>query len=269
VFIRVHLWFKNGMPKNGLIEALKSGRYAGGVANWAEIGANAWRGAETTTLRLRNGMVIEGAPGALIVPLYKEIWYRDEYGLGADPLPPGAVVIDVGANIGMFAVYAVVAGGASRVVAFEPFPDSFALLRRNAEQNRLAAIAPRPLAIAGHAGRRQLFLAGRHGTNSLFGGAGETVSVECLTLADVLARESIDRCHFLKLDCEGAEYEILLESPADVLARIERIALEYHDAKTSHTHGELRTWLERNGFSVTSRDHLPSRSGYLFAKRAR
>jgi len=168
----------------------------------------------------------------------------------------------------MFALYAV-AGGASRVVAFEPFPDSFALLRRNAEQNRLSTIAARPFAIAGHAGRRQLFLAGRHGTNSLYGTGGETVSVECLTLADVFARESIDRCHFLKLDCEGAEYEILLETPADILAHIDRLALEYHDGKTSHAHDELRAWLERNGFTVTSRDHLSSRSGYLFAKRAR
>jgi FkbM family methyltransferase len=255
------------MPKSGLIEAIKSVRYAGGVANWAEVGANAWRGAETTSLRLRNGIVIEGAAGALIVPLYKEIWYRDEYGLRVEPLPPGATVIDVGANIGMFAVFAAVAGGAARVLAYEPFPDSFALLRRNAEQNHLAAIVPRPFAVAGEAGVRELFLAGRHGTNSLFGGTGETLRVECLTLADVFAREGVEHCHFLKLDCEGAEYEILLQAPADVLARIDRIALEYHDAKTAHTHGELRAWLERHGFAVHSRDHLPSRSGYLFARR--
>jgi len=253
--------------KSGLIEAIKSVRYAAGVANWAEVGANAWRGLETTTLRLRNGLVIASAPGALLVPLYKEIWYRDEYGLRADPLPPGAVVIDVGANIGMFAVYAAVAAGASRVVAYEPFPESFALLQRNAEGNRLSAITPRRRAVAGTAGTRALFLAGRHGTNSLFGDGGEAVQVDCLTLADVLAGEAIERCHFLKLDCEGAEYEILLAASADVLARIDRIALEYHDAKTSHTHGELRVWLEQHGFAVRTRDHVSSRSGYLFARR--
>ena len=255
------------MPKRGLIEAIKAVRYAGGVANWAEVGADAWRGAETKRLRLRNGLVIEGASGALIVPLYKEIWYRDEYGLRTDPLPPGASVIDVGANIGMFALFAAKDAGAARVLAYEPFPDSFALLHRNAEQNHLDAITPRPLALAGQAGTRELFLAGRHGTNSLFGGGDDTLRVECLTLADALARESIERCHFLKLDCEGAEYEILLQAPPTVLERIDRIALEYHDAKTTHTHGELRAWLERNGFTVSSRDHLPSRSGYLFAKR--
>jgi FkbM family methyltransferase len=251
--------------KSGLIEAIKAVRYAPGVANWAEVGANAWRGVETTALRLRNGVVIEGAPGALLVPLYKEIFYRDEYGLRADPLPAGAVVVDVGANIGVFALYAA-AAGASRVFAFEPFPDSFALLRRNAEHNRLASIVPRQLALAGESGTRSLFLAGRHGTNSLFGD-GAAVQVECRTLADVFAAEAIERCHFLKLDCEGAEYEILLAAPAAVLARIDRMALEYHDAKTAHTHGELRAYLEHHGFAVRSRDHVPSRSGYLFAKK--
>jgi len=255
------------MPKRGLIEAIKSVRYAGGLANWAEVGRDAWRGAETPALRLRNGVVIGGAPGALIVPLYKEIWYRDEYGLRSDPLPAGASVIDVGANIGMFAVYAAVAAGARRVWAFEPFPESFALLCRNAEQNHLAAIAPRRFALAGQSGERELFLAGRHGTNSLFGTDGERVRIECLSLADVFAREPIERCDFLKLDCEGAEYEILLGAPAEVLARIDRIALEYHDAKTTHTHDELRARLEAHGFTVASRDHLPSRSGYLFAKK--
>jgi hypothetical protein len=58
------------MPKSGLIEAIKSVRYAPGVANWTEVGANAWRGRETTSLRLRNGVVIDSAPGALLVQLY-------------------------------------------------------------------------------------------------------------------------------------------------------------------------------------------------------
>ncbi len=257
------------MAKNRFVEAIKALRYAPSVANWTEIAAGAWAGTEVTRVRLRSGVVIDGAPGALIVPLYKEIWYRDEYGLRADPLPSGATVIDVGANIGMFAVFAAIAARAARVLAYEPFPESFALLHHNVEQNRLGAIAAHRFAVAGRAGTRALHLAGRHGTHSLFGTDGEAVPVECLTLADVFGAERVERCHFLKLDCEGAEYEILLEAPADVLARIDRMALEYHDAKTPHDHGELRAWLERHGFAVTSRDHVASRSGYLFAKRAR
>lgn len=257
------------MPKSGLLEALKSVRYARGVANWAEIGAGALRGTEVTTLRLRNGVVIESAPGALVVPLYKEIWFKDDYRLRHDPLPPGATVIDIGANIGMFALFAATEMRAARVLAFEPFAHSFALLARNATRNRLAAIEPVPLGIAGAAGTRALHLQGRHGVHSLFGTAGEAVTIECITLADAFARFAIERCGFLKLDCEGAEYEILLATPPQILARIDRLALEYHDWITDHRHGELRALFEANGFVVTTRDHAASQTGYLYARRDR
>ncbi|MFN8644862.1 MAG: FkbM family methyltransferase [Candidatus Binatia bacterium] len=256
------------MPKHGLGEALKAVRYATGVANWFEVGVAALRGREVTRLRLRSGVEIESAPGALLVPLYKEIVYRDDYRLRRDPLPPAAVVVDVGANIGMFSLHVAAAGGAARVYAFEPFPESFALLKRNAERNRLDAIVPIPLAIAGQAGSRELHMQGRHGVHSLYGTSGDAVRIECLTLADAFARWDIARCDFLKLDCEGAEYEILLGAPSDVYARIQRVALEYHDWITDHHHDELVRRLSAEGFAVTTRDHLPSRTGYVFATRA-
>lgn len=255
------------MTKRGLIEALKSVRYAGGVANWLSIGASALRGTELTHLYLRSGLDIEGAPGALVVALYKEVFYKDVYRLRADPLPPAATVVDIGANIGLFALYAASAQRAARVFAFEPFPASFALLERNAARNRLPAIVPVPLAVAGGAGVRQLHLQGRHGVHSLFGTAGAAVAVECVTLAEAFARCDIERCDFLKLDCEGAEYEILLAAPSALYARVDRIALEYHDWITAHHHDELVQRFAAEGFAVTTRDHLPSRTGYVFAKK--
>ena len=255
------------MAKHGLGEALKAVRYAGGVANWLEVSAAALRGDELTHLRLRNGLEIESAEGALLVPLYKEIVYKDDYRLRSDPLPRGAVVVDIGANLGMFSLHVAADHGAARVLAFEPFPESFALLKRNAERNRLDAIQPIPLAIAGQAGTRELHMQGRHGVHSLFGTSGEAVRIECITLADAFARFEISRCDFLKLDCEGAEYEILLDAPSEVYARIQRRALAYHDWITDHHHDELVQRLNAEGFAVTTRDHLPSKTGYVFAKR--
>lgn len=255
------------MAKRGIGEALKSMRYAGGVANWLEVGAAAWRGTEVTRLRLRNGLDVASAPGALLVPLYKEIFYKDDYHLRRDPLPRGAVVMDIGANIGMFALFAARECGAARVLAFEPFPESYALLRRNVEHNHLAAVTPVPLAIAGTAGPRTLHLQGRHGVHSLFGRGGEAVQIDCITLADAFARFAVARCDFLKLDCEGAEFEILLGTPSDIYTRIDRLALEYHDRLTPHHHDELVQRLQAEGFAVTVRDHPSSGSGYLYARR--
>jgi FkbM family methyltransferase len=255
------------MAKHGLGEALKSVRYAGGIANWLQVGKAALRGDEVTWLKLRNGLEIESAPGALLVPLYKEIVYKDDYRLRSDPLPRGAVVVDIGANLGMFSLHVAADHGAARVLAFEPFPDSFALLTRNAERNRLDAIQPIPLAIAGQAGTRELHMQGRHGVHSLFGTSGEAVRIECITLADAFARFEIARCDFLKLDCEGAEYEIISQAPAEIWERVDTVRLEYHDWITDHHHDELVRRFTAEGFTVTTRDHEASRTGYVFAKR--
>lgn len=57
-------------------------------------------------------------------------------------LPPGAVVLDVGANIGLFALYVRDCCSDARIVAFEPMPEAFAALERN-----MAALDPPALAV--------------------------------------------------------------------------------------------------------------------------
>jgi len=238
------------------------------VLNWREIAAAAWRGEEALRVQLNNGIVLEGASRSRIMNLYKEIWYHDSYRLRSHPLPAGATVIDIGANIGMFSVYAAVVGKAARVFCYEPFPDSFALLRRNVERNRLQAVRSFQLAIAGTRERRTMQVGPCYGWNTLFGPAElSSIAVDCLTLADVFERQAIERCDFLKLDCEGSEYESLLHAPAAVLARVDRVALEYHDHLTPHRHDELIGLFEAAGLTV---EHVPSRRspiGYLFAAR--
>ncbi|MDX2170038.1 MAG: hypothetical protein SF182_23410, partial [Deltaproteobacteria bacterium] len=61
--------------------------------------------------------------------------------------------------------------------------------------------------------------------------------------------------------------EILLSTPSETYARIDRLALEYHDWITDHHHDELVRRLTAEGFTVTTRDHLASKTGYVFARR--
>ena len=253
--------------KSALIEAVKSIRYARQLTNWYEVGAAAWQGDEPAHLRLRAGPVLEGAPGTQLVYLFKEIFYRDAYGLRRQPLDPGGTVIDIGANIGVFALYAMLYGQAARVIAFEPSPQTFDLLCRNVERNGMSAIKPVCQGVAGTRGGRRLHVHGPAAGHSLFGTGDATVSIECVSLADMFRDQCVDRCDFLRLDCEGAEYEILLQTPAAILERIDRVALEYHDSPTPHTHHELTRSFERGGFHVQWRDHPRSRTGFLFARR--
>src|SRR6185503_9251267 len=51
-------------------------------------------------------------------------------------------------------------------------------------------------------------------------------TVDCISLDDIFAQYQIDRCAWMKIDCEGGEYDIL--SHAGVLERVDRITMELH-----------------------------------------
>ena len=91
--------------------------------------------------------------------------------------------------------------------------------------------------------------------------------VAAFTLEEIFDREKIESCDLLKLDCEGAEYEILLNAPANVLRRVSRISLEYHLGMNSHQPAELSAFLRTQGFAVSCEPPLDAESGYLYAAR--
>lgn len=88
------------------------------------------------------------------------------------------------------------------------------------------------------------------------------------TLEDVISENHIEQIDFLKIDAEGAEYEILYGCDDRIFARIARIALEFHHIDDDRSNGrELKSFLEGKGFVVTSRQFPCSVIGFLYAKR--
>jgi FkbM family methyltransferase len=137
-------------------------------------------------------------------------------------------VVDVGANIGVFSLWAERLG--AEVTAFEPEPRTFASLLTNVAGKR---IAPKQAALAARAVPAvRLYLSELDSTRHTLVGkeieSGEPlrdfVDVPTVTLADVVG----SGCDLLKLDCEGAEFDALLGADDDTLRRAQRIILEYH-----------------------------------------
>jgi FkbM family methyltransferase len=179
-----------------------------------------------------------------------EIWAFRKYDYFGYRVAPGDVVVDIGANIGTFSVYASKACGASRVVSFEPFPDNYRMLSKNAAQKQLRNITCVNRAVGGSRGRRTLGLdpvdCGCH--SLVMGSFGRTVEVECITLQDVFEQFSLAKVDYLKMDCEGAEYEIL-ENATSRLKQIRRISMETHTIPGRNPE-DLKKLLSENGFEV-------------------
>lgn len=185
----------------------------------------------------------------------------------------GWTVLDIGAGLGEFAMLAARADPTNRVYAFEPFAGSFALLKENARQNSLANVVAVCEAVGSATGTLVLdpgdgepsHIQSRYA--STVAEAPERV-VPSVSLGDLVTRFGIDSLDLVKLDCEGMEYDILLNSPHWALERIARIVLEYHDDFTPHTHHDLVRFLECAGYVVeTFPNPVHADLGYLRAAR--
>lgn len=240
----------------------------GGVKNWTSL---------PIALLSGRGKVVRLADLAFLYRDAMDVWaiketcLDDHYRAAGLAPRPGDVVIDIGGGLGDFALMVGRRHPQARVLAFEPFPESAALFRRNQALNQVANVTLFEQAVAGADGELSLNISApasvQHST-ARAPAEGATIAVATRSLAAVFAEHAVERCAMLKLDCEGAEFEILLGLDAAALARVERIALEYHDGVTAYSHRDLVAHMERAGFRV---EILPSpvhgHLGYLYARR--
>lgn len=127
-------------------------------------------------------------------------------------LRPGMVAIDVGAHAGYFSVrFARWVGATGRVLAFEPHPASFEVLRRNVGRRGLRNVRLARVAISDREGEAAFWE-----TPSSFGhslhrvkGQERSLRVEATTLDDACRKEGLGVVDLVKLDVEGAELEAL------------------------------------------------------------
>jgi FkbM family methyltransferase len=128
-----------------------------------------------------------------------------------DRLRPGDTFVDVGANVGWFTLIAAKAvGPTGRVIAFEPEPRNFNLLRRNVEANGFRNVTLERKAVSDETGTIRLNLSSTNENHSIAVLADQRgfVEVDAVRLDDYLSR--YDRAiNFIKIDTEGAEGRIL------------------------------------------------------------
>lgn len=204
----------------------------------------------------------------------KETFFDQFYTRYGVPIQNGWVVMDIGAGIGDYAIYAAYQKEGVVVNAYEPFPESFDLLQRNLTLNGIETVQIFRTAVWGRAGTLRLdATAGEPLQISSWepsedGQASEGLSVEAVTLADAIISSNIEKVDLLKMDCEGGEYEILLTASTETLMRIDRIIMETHDLDPDHTHTKLIGFLERQGYCVAFYPNIVHNDlGFLFATR--
>jgi FkbM family methyltransferase len=150
------------------------------------------------------------------------------------PVEPNEVTImDAGANIGTFTLYAARAAPEARIWAIEPFGTTFQRLSETVASNRLSGrVTCLQCALGDREGEAQMPARDQPSQfrRLVTGPAEATIPVKVTSLEILFRTQGIDHIDLLKLDIEGGEYPLILSSPPNVLRRIRRICMEYHPA---------------------------------------
>jgi FkbM family methyltransferase len=236
-------------------------------------------------IELRKSGLKLKARGIMDIWSIKETFLDRFYERFGTRIEDGWTIVDIGGGIGDYTLFATAATPHGKVFAFEPFPESFALLQQNLAANggavNVQAFAEAiwsqagALKIDGTLGEPGQFIsrsADDPGGSPTTGGLptkGEAYTqVPSISMADAFARLGIDRCDLMKIDCEGAEYPILFNTPEDVLGRVQRIVMEYHDSLTQYTHRDMQEFLASKGYAVrVVQNYVHPDLGYLYAWR--
>jgi FkbM family methyltransferase len=159
-------------------------------------------------------------------------------------------IVDVGAHVGTFTVWAALRSPRARILAIEPNPETFALLERNIQDNGLQdRVVAIKAAVGTEAGTGTLELVEHSLGTRLARTGGGTVKVNVDTVPSFLAAAGMTDVDLLKIDCEGMEYAVFEELDLQQLPRLNVIACEYHP-EPGHNPSELDVFFAAAGFKV-------------------
>lgn len=173
-------------------------------------------------------------------------------------------IVDIGSAFGDFACIAALLYPEAEILAFEPDPEQYACLEKNVAINHLPNVRAHRVAI-GTKNSYMLTSGNVKSQSSVMQHGGPTVRVTGQRLSTYISPERyID---LLKIDCEGAELEILESIDKHTFEKIHRIEVEYHNFIIPHEDELITRMLEKYGFHVSIKPerHLPI--GILTARR--
>lgn len=183
-------------------------------------------------LRLPGGVQMRCYPhsrGATGV-LYCRLPEWEDMNFSLDYLRPGDGFIDVGANVGVYSLFAASIPDV-QIWAFEPSSDTFARLRENVELNSLQSRVVLISAAVGSAAGRVAVSTGQDTVNRVLPAeaADESEEVPIVSLDEAIGGPEAAQIHLVKIDVEGFEEQVLLGAPGLLAASRPVLIIEAND----------------------------------------
>lgn len=172
-----------------------------------------------------------------------EIVTRNEYLLNYFSGQKNKIFIDIGANIGIATIIMAKLNPESIIYSFEPSNNAYNMLLKNIEINNLTNVRPFNLAVSNKLTKTltlSIFdtMSGANSTYSNvktfsdFYRVSPTIEIiNCISLDEIIDKEKIKDIYLLKIDCEGAEFDIIYDSDMFKNKIVKNMVGEFHDLK--------------------------------------
>jgi FkbM family methyltransferase len=197
-----------------------------------------------------------------------ETWTENVYRIHQGQFFGAGVFVDVGANIGAVSLF-VDSFNKNRddsnkikVYAVEPEPNNLHLLNQNIQNNPTENITVVSNAIWHE--EAMVSISNRGGNSSIVDLEEDSSEVLAITLETLFSTYNIEEVDVMKIDIEGAEFDLIINTPAETLAKINRLVLEF-DKSFDGRFGQMIEKLSKQfGIDILG---SPERGGYIYANR--
>jgi FkbM family methyltransferase len=215
--------------------------------------------------KTRNGinLKIRTEKGSSDIHVFSEIWLDNVY-LKEFNLKKNSVIMDIGSHIGLFSILASKKFVNGKIYSFEPNSYNYKILSDNIQSNNLKNISTFNSAVSNNSNFIQLYCNDDFAAHSIHKKTSTSITVKSTTIKDIFYNNHIMKCDLLKLDCEGAEYEILMNAPQEIFQKISKICLEIDYSNDKKTLNEIIKKLHISKFK-TNEKQVSKKTGYLYA----
>jgi FkbM family methyltransferase len=193
------------------------------------------------------------------------VWLVEEYSGSNFRINANDIIIDIGAHIGLFTLYASQYCKNGTIFCFEPVDENYDILVDNITQNNLKNVKPFKSAVSKSESTITIYRNKDEAGHSMFSFTSHALKVDSISLKKIIDENSVNQCNLIKIDCEGAEYEIIESLPLEYFKKISKLIIEYHfaDSKPKLVN-DLKTKLMTASFKISTVSHS-SDMGLLYA----